>query len=320
MQAAVLHTASETPRAESFADPDLQGQELSARVLAAGLHQLVRVHANGTHYTSPKRYPLVPGIDGVAELPDGRRVYFSWPRAPYGTFAERVALDPARAIELPAGLDPVIAAAIVNPASASWFALRLRTALEAGEHVLVLGATGASGQLAVQNARALGAGRVIACGRNARVLAGLGADAALRIDAVDFAAQLEAEVAAHGVDVVLDFLWGPPASAAMHALLSARTSSAMAARTVRYVNIGQSAAGTLELSPHILRSMKFELLGSGLGSVTPPEMAREIPGLLAEAARGAITIAVEPIALSEIERAWTVPAKDGRRVVIVPSP
>ena len=119
MQAAVLHAASGTPHADLFADPELQGSEVSARVLAAGLHQLVRVHAHGTHYTSPKRYPMVPGIDGVAEMPDGKRVYFSWPRTPFGTFAERAAIDPARVIELPAGLDPIVAAAIVNPASAS---------------------------------------------------------------------------------------------------------------------------------------------------------------------------------------------------------
>ena len=314
MNAAVLHAARATPRAEAFPDPTPHEGEVIARVLAAGLHQLVRIHANNTHYSSHGQYPMVPGVDGVAELPDGRIAYVGWPRAPYGTFAEQVAVMPYRAIELPPGLSPVVAAAIVNPASSGWLSLRLRARMQPGERVLVLGATGTSGKLAVQIARALGAGRVIAAGRNEAVLAALGADATLRVDAPDFAAQLAAELAG-GLDIVLDYLWGAPAETTLAAILAART--ALIGRRVRYVNIGQSAGDHIRLSPHALRSLDLELSGSGLGSVTPAEMAAEVPALLAQAARGAITIDHAVVPLAEIEAAWQRPG-DGRRIVVVP--
>jgi len=313
MNAAVLHDPAGIPRSESFPDPEPQGDEVLARVLAAGLHQLVRMHASGSHYTSHRRYPMVPGIDGVAELPDGRRAYVSWLRPPHGTFAERAAVALDRAITLPAGLAPEIAAAIVNPASSSWLALRLRAPMAAGERVLVLGATGASGRLAVQIARALGAGRVVAAGRNPEVLGRLAADHTLRVDAPDFADQLGRELADHGVDIVLDYLWGPPAETTLTALLAAR--SQLAGR-VRYVNIGQSAGGDIRLSPHVLRSMKLELLGSGFGSVTPSEIASEVPQLLERADR--LTIDVDAVPLARVDQAWRTPPSGGRRIVIVP--
>jgi NADPH:quinone reductase-like Zn-dependent oxidoreductase len=316
MRAAVLHEPSGVPRAESFPDPQIQGDEVSVRMLAAGLHQLVRIHAGGVHYSSHGTYPLVPGVDGVAELPDGRHAYVSWPRPPYGTFAERAAISPARAIALPAGLAPEIAAAIVNPASSGWLALRLRARLQPGESVLVLGATGASGQLAVQNARVLGAGRVIACGRNAHVLGKLGADLVLRVDAPELAGQIHRELVDHGIDVVLDYLWGTPAAITLEAILAAR--GPLSGHRIRYVNIGQSAGGHIQLSPHVLRSTQVELLGSGIGSVTPTEMAREIPPILEQAARGALTIDVEAVPLARVEEAWQAAPEHGRRVVIVP--
>ncbi|HEY0191238.1 MAG TPA: zinc-binding alcohol dehydrogenase family protein [Kofleriaceae bacterium] len=312
MLAAVLHDPTSAPRAEEFADPPLAGGEVSARVLAAGLHQLVRIHANGTHYSSHKQYPMIPGVDGVAELPDGRRAYIGWLRPPYGTFAERAAVDPSRVLEVPRQLAPERVAALVNPASSSWLALRLRAELTAGERVLVLGATGTSGQLAVQLARVLGAGRVVAVGRNPQVLGRLAADHVLQLDAPDFAEQLRQELTCHGTDIVLDYLWGAPAEATLAALLASR---AHLAKRVRYVNIGQSAGGSLPLSPHVLRSMNLAMLGSGLGSVTPAEIARELPGLLAHA--GSLTIDLDPTPLTAVDTAWTT-ADAGRRIVIMP--
>lgn len=313
MNAAVLHDPKGVPRAESFPDPDLHDGEVFARVLAAGLHQLVRVHAAGAHYSSHGIYPMVPGVDGVAELPDGRCAYIGWLRPPYGTFAELAAVSPSRAIALPGGLAPELAAGLVNPASSSWLGLRLRARLEPGERVLVLGATGTSGQLAVQIARALGAGRVVAAGRNAEVLARLAADRTLRVDAPDFADHLGRELADHGVDIVLDYLWGAPAEATLAALLAVRMQMP---RRVRYVNIGQSAGGEIRLSPHVLRSTKLELLGSGLGSVTPPEIERELPRLLERAS--ALQIDVATVPLARVDEAWRTLPVGGRRLVIVP--
>jgi len=215
---------------------------------------------------------------------------------------------------LPDGVAPEHAAALVNPASSSWLALRLRAPLEPGQTVLVLGATGTSGQLAVQIARALGAGRIIAAGRNAVVLAALPADLTLRVDAPDFPAALTAAIGERGVDVILDYLWGAPAEATFHALLACR--HALTGRRIRYVDIGQSAGDHIHFSPHALRSLDLHLLGSGIGSVPTADIAREVPHLLARARE--LTIAVDPVPLARVGEAWAATAEAGRRVVMVP--
>lgn len=303
MLAAVIHSAADTPRAEEFADPP----NANLRVLAAGLHPLVKGRASGKHYTSSKIYPQIVGVDGVGELA-GKHVYFGWIEPPYGTFAERAAA--AATIPVPDGVDPALAAAIVNPAMSSWLALNVRANFQKGEHVLILGATGASGKLAVQVARALGAGRVVAAARNPDELAKLGADLTLRTDHPEFVERLREELVAHGCDIVLDYLWGQPAEHAIAAFLAAHDEHGE--RRTRYVNIGQSAGGDIKFSPHLLRSTRMTMLGSGFGSVTPPEIGREIPKILAEAARGALTMEFDRVPLSTIGDAWS----SARRVVV----
>ena len=316
MLAAVIHGPSEAPRAEPFADPTPQPGESIVRVLAAGLHPLVRGHAAGKHYTSTGQYPLIPGVDGVCELPDGRAAYFGWQRAPYGTFAERAVVHPNMVLPLPDGADPKLIAGIVNPAMSGWLALRFPGRLEAGQNVAILGATGAAGGLAVQVARAFGAGRVVACGRNAAQLEKLNADAIYRLDSPEFRENLTRDFAAHGVDVVLDYVWGPPIEATLDALLAARKE--LGTRRVRVVNIGEMAGARASISPHVVRSMKVELHGSGFGSIAPNEIAVEIPKLVAAAARGELAIELDPVPLARVAEAWAKPAEGGKRVVIVP--
>jgi NADPH:quinone reductase-like Zn-dependent oxidoreductase len=313
--AAVIESASSSPTPAEVPEPVPAAGEVVGRVLAAGLHQLVRAHAANRHYSSHGRYPMAPGIDGVAELPDGRRVYFAWPKGPYGSFAERIAISPDRAIELPVGVLPEVAAAIVNPAMSGWLALRLRAPIAPDQTVVVLGATGTSGKLAVQVARALGAKRIVAAGRNASALASLGADETLKIDADDFGARLDAELADRGVDIVLDYLWGGVAERTLAGINAAR--ERYTTQRIRYVNIGQSAGDKIAFSPHALRSTKLELIGSGLGSVTPAEMAAEIPALLAAVAAGQLTIELERYPLARVGEAWAA-TDAGRRAVIVP--
>jgi NADPH:quinone reductase-like Zn-dependent oxidoreductase len=314
MQAAVVHSADAAPRAESFPDPQPQPNEVIARVLAAGLHPLTRGHASGKHYTSTGKYPLVPGVDGVAELPDGRLAYFGWQRAPYGTFAELAVVAPEAALILPQGLSAELGAAIVNPAMSSWLALRLRARMQPGERVLILGATGSSGRLAVQIARAFGASHIIAAGRNAEVLAALGADATLRLDAPEFRDNLVREFAG-GIDVVLDYVWGAPAGATFDALLAARYQ--LTGKRVRYCNIGEMAGAHVTMSAHALRSMNLEIVGSGFGAVQPHEIRAELPQILEMAARGKLKIDVEPVPLAKIGEVWARGDR-GKRVVIVP--
>src|ERR1700679_1357221 len=127
--------------------------------------------------------PLIPGVDGVGRLEDGTRVYFGMVRPPFGTLAERAVTAPHMCLPIPEALDDVTVAAIMNPGMSSWAAL-LRAHFVAGESVLILGATGVAGQLAVQVAKRLGARRVIAAGRNPETLERLpmlGADAVISL-------------------------------------------------------------------------------------------------------------------------------------------
>lgn len=308
MKAAVIHRPDAEPIVEMFAEPEPRGPEVLATVLAAGLHPLVRGHARGAHYSSGKQYPLIPGVDGVVAMPDGSRLYTGWLRAPYGTFAERAAV--AQGVPLDPGADSTRVAGLVNPASSSWLALRLRARLSPGERVVVLGATGAGGRLAVQIARALGAGRVLAVGRDLERLRTVGADAAIALDA-SYRDALIAELR-DGVDVILDYLWGEPALRTFEAILAARGS-----RRLRYVNIGQSAPGDVVLSPHVLRATDLELCGSGMGSIAQEELVREMPPLVARIARGEFTLPLRTVPLSEVPNVW----RDGgrERTVILPS-
>ena len=130
-------------------------------VLAAGLHPRVRSQASGSHYTSTGELPLVPGVDGVGRGPDGLLRYFALDGTGPGSMAEQALIDTRRSVVLPEGSDPVAVAAAMNPAMSSWVALRRRAGFQAGQDVLVLGATGNAGRLAVQIARQLGARQVI---------------------------------------------------------------------------------------------------------------------------------------------------------------
>jgi NADPH:quinone reductase-like Zn-dependent oxidoreductase len=183
MKAAVVRSFDHLPRYEESPDPVATGDhEIVVEVLAAGLHPRVRSGARGTHYTSAGELPLVPGVDAVGRLPDGGLVYFVALDGPAGTMAERALVDTRRAIELPADVDSVAIAAAMNQGMSSWVGLRRRAELAPGESVLVLGATGNAGRMAVQIAKRLGAAEVIAAGRNPEVLATLPAIVRARED------------------------------------------------------------------------------------------------------------------------------------------
>ena len=198
----------------------------------------------------------------------------------------------------------------MNPAMSSWVALRARIAIQPGQRVLVLGATGNAGRMAVEIAKRLGAGRVIAAGRDAErlaALADLGADVtvALDDDALDEAA---AEV-----DIVIDYLWGAPAERASRALLTHRRDRS---RALDWIQIGAVAGPDIELPSAALRAANLRLMGSGQGSVGTRGIVAELPVLAAEIYAGTLTVDVLPVPLSEVERAWSAPgdARAARRV------
>ena len=319
MRAAVVHSFDHPPRYDSFAEPATRADEAIVEVSAAALSPLVKAQAAGRHYSSEATFPFIPGVDGVGKLADGSRVYFAFPRRPYGAMAERVAAGNALRVPVPADLDDATAAAIANPGMSSWAALTARARLVPGEAVLVNGATGAAGRLAVQIARHLGAGKVIATGRNPARLAelpGLGADVVIPLTAPtgEVEAAFRREIGA-GVDVVLDYLWGASAEGLITAV--ARTGGTSGAPRVRYVQIGSASGATIPLPGAALRSSGLELLGSGLGSCSYAELVAAIGAMLAAAVPAKLRIEVETAPLAEVESAWARDTGE-RRLVLVP--
>src|SRR5882762_6199154 len=212
MKAAVITKPGRTPSFADFDDPVPQADEELIVVTASALSHVTKSRASGSHHTSPGSLPSVVGIDGVGRTQDGRRVYFVLPEEPFGGMAEKVAVKMDQCIPLPADVDDITAAAIAIPGMSSWAAFKERAHLIAGENVLINGATGTSGRLAVQIAKYLGAKRVIATGRNTQLFDGLrllGAD--VTVPLIEDRETLEKAVKTEfqqGVDIVLDYLWG----------------------------------------------------------------------------------------------------------------
>lgn len=320
MKAAVLHAFGEAPRYEEFADPVAGDNEAIVEVKAASLKNIDRGRARGSHYDNHSELPTITGVDGVGMLPDGTRVYCGMPCAPYGMMAERAPIGPRYRFPVPDGVDDATAAALPNAAMSSWLALQERAKLVNGETVLVMGATGVSGKLAVRIAKHLGAARVVAAGRNENVLEELldhGADAIvpLRKDPEELSRAFHAQKG-EGYDVVLDYLWGPPMEALLHAL-TGHDLHARPQRT-RIVQIGEMAGSSISLHGGVLRSSAIELMGSGGGSVTPSAIAEAFPKIFTLAEQRILTIDTDVVPLNDVQAAWYRPVESGRRVVFVP--
>jgi NADPH2:quinone reductase len=262
---------------------------------------------------------MIPGVDGVGRIPDGTRVLFGATHPPYGTFAERSLSRPAICTPIPAALEDTTVAAMVNPAMSSWAALEHRAHCAAGESVLILGATGSAGQLAVQIAGRFGAKRVVAVGRDPKALEetrSLGADATISLDQDHDAlvSAFHAELAGGKIDVVLDYLWGAPAEALLAAVVQKGLDHD--AGRLRYIQIGNSAGPTISLAAAAVRSSGLEILGSGFGSVSMEKLFESLRAVLNEAAKKPFEIKIKTAPLSDVEKLWNSPEK--ARLVFVP--
>jgi len=319
MHAAVVHAFTAPPRYDTVPAPTAAGaHEVLVDVLAAGLHPRVRSAADGSHYTSDRVLPMVPGIDAVGRTAQGELLYFVAPDGAPGTMAEQAVVDRRRAVTLPAGTDPATVAAAMNPALSSWVALRRRVTLPPDAAVLVLGATGNAGQLAVQIARHLGATRVVGAGRDPNrleLLTRLGADEVVGLHGDDRDVAERLAHAAADVDVVVDYLWGRPTEMAMTALMTARTDRAKA---LTWIQIGSTAGADLTLPSFLLRAGNLQILGSGQGSVTTAGIVAELPSLAEQITAGTLAVDPLPIPLADVEQAWSAPTAPGQRVVLVP--
>lgn len=313
MKAAVVTSLGQPPRYTDFAEPVPQGPgEMLVDVLAVGLHHLTRGQASGSHYSGSGALPLVPGVDGVGRGSDGKLRYFVQGPARMGTMAEKTVIELDHSFELPHDCDPVAVAAAMNPGMSAWLALRCRVPLWEGQKVLILGATGSSGSMAVQIARYLGAGQVIAAGRDERKLArlpALGATETMGLGDPRLGAL------AREVDVVLDYVWGEGSVRLMEMLLKQRPDRS---RPLTWVQIGSMGGEVAAIPGAFLRSAKFQIVGSGRGSVSMHEIFRELPALVREIASGALQIDAKTIPLSQVEQVWAESAHASERIVLTP--
>ena len=322
MNAAVLHTINQPPHFDQFPEPIAEENEVIVHVRAAALKPIDKQLASGSHYAAYRNLPVVYGMDGVGYLDDGTRVFFGGPRPPYGSMAERTVVSRSRCFPIPDNVNDDVAAAVVNPGLSAWGALVWRAQLTTGETVLILGATGVTGKLAIQTAKLLGAGRVIAAGRNEKILNtlhALGADTIIHLDksGQDLTEAFVREAGESGFDVIIDYLWGPTTEALLAAI--ARGDLKPASSRVRLVEVGESAGPTISLPAAVLRSSRLEIFGAGSGSApTSPEIWVEaVRGLMSNVASGALRIDTERVPLAEVENAWHR-EQHGRRAVIIP--
>lgn len=315
MLAAVM-TVGAAPVCESYDDPVSREGAVRVDVSAAALTRVDLAVASGRHYTKPPAGRFVLGREGVGRLADGRRVYFNFKSClwPYGSMAERTLTDPGCLLDVPDGISDGLAAALGNAGLAAWLPLSWRARLKAGETVLVIGATGLSGLIAVAAARLLGAGRVVAAGRNPAALEkcrALGADATVNLsDSTDLTSAY-ASAAGGPIDVVLDYLCGPPAEAALEAL----------AESGRMVHIGSTVAAGMTLPGPSLRRTSADILGFAYYHAPIDVQQAAYSALCSHAVANRITIDIETLPISKVREAWDRQLAGSRkRLVLVPSP
>jgi len=303
----------ERPIYGEFAEPQATAGAQVVEVRAAALSGLDRAIARRLHYLKMPDGPFVVGREGVAHDRDGRRIYFNVnaPVGPFGSMAERSLIDPKFSFPVPDGVADDVAAALGNAGLAAWLALSWRARLKPGETVLILGATGVSGLIAVTAAKQLGAGRVIAAGRNHAALARaqrLGADATVDFAAGDLVAAYR-DAGGEAVDVVIDNVFGAPGEAALEVL----------ALNGRLVHLGTMAGQTMTLRGGAIRRASADIMGFAYYHAPMDLQAQAYSELCRLVAAGEIEIDVEPHPLSDIAAAWDARAAGNRRrQVLIP--
>lgn len=319
MNAAVLISLGKPPKFQHFSDPVPGEGEVIVQVRAASLKPVDKQIADGSHYASPRELPVVCGMDGLGALEDGKRVYFGGPRRPFGAMAELSVVRRVQCFDVPQDLDDATAAALPNPAVSAWLSLAHRAKLARGENVLILGATGVTGKLAIQIAKILGAARVVAAGRNEgtlRKLPDLGADATISLELPEEQLRqiVAREVQSPGIHVILDYVWGKPAETVLAALT--QSEFAQITHETRWVQVGESAGPAIQLPAAVLRSRALTITGTA-GIPAPEILVTALREVLQRGASGQLRIEVDRIPLRDVEKVWNQDRR-GRRVVFIP--
>jgi NADPH:quinone reductase-like Zn-dependent oxidoreductase len=305
VRAAILHSVGADPEVGEFDDPVPGDGHVVLDVALAGVNPIDIRLASGQ--LGRPRVPSVVGLESVGTLEDGSRVYCGTSVPPFGSWAQRTLIDPARAFSVPDAVDDELALALGISGVAAWLPLEHHAKLRPDESVLVLGATGTVGRIAVQAANLLGAGRVVAAARDAAALAEveqLGADATVVLGTGDDADALR-QAADGGFDVVIDPLYGPPFEAALGATRLG----------ARLVTVGESAGPQALVAFRALQGRTHIAHGNGHLAF---ELVRDAYAKLSElAAAGRIAVAIERFSLDDAAEAWRAQARSPHRKLVV---
>jgi len=322
MKAAVLHQLGAAPRYENFPDPvAADDSRVLITVKAASVKNLDKARASGTHYAKHTNLPEIVGIDGVGILPDGTRIYS---QGIAGMIAEKALINKNGYTPIPDAVDDITAAALPNAVLGSAMALKYRAEIKPGDTVLINGATGVTGQVAVQLAKYYGAKKVIATGRNPeslKLLLELGADEVISLKDKDetISARIREIHSNTPIASVIDYLWGHPAEIILHAFMGGGLNHI--STKIRFVTVGSMAGEEIKVTSNLLRSTAVEILGSGFGSISAELMrtlpAEILPEMFRLAAAGKLKIETVTRPLKGIETAWSENIPAGKRLVIV---
>ncbi|MGN7812735.1 quinone oxidoreductase family protein [Flavobacterium sp. 22076] len=321
MKAAVVYKKGELPKYAEFPEPITANEnEILISVKAVAITNLDKGIVSGQHYSSESDNSngTVIGSDAIGLLENGTRVYA---RGISGTIAEKALVEKNRMVVLPEGIDNAVAAAMPNAVAGSAMALRFRAGIQPGETVLINGATGFTGQMAIQIAKHYGAKKIIVTGRNKKTLQNLlelDADEIISLKQDDelFISQLKEIHKSTPIDIVLDYLWGHSAEL----ILSILKGNGNFTPKTRYVSVGSMSGDTIQLSASILRSVDLQLSGSGLGSWTKEEVkllfSEILPEMFLLASQNKIKVNIEKVNLADIEKMWNAEVPDGKRLVV----
>jgi NADPH:quinone reductase-like Zn-dependent oxidoreductase len=321
MKAAILNPNEGWPIYADFPDAIAQNEnEVVLLMKAAAIKHLDKSQAGGNHYSTKHdtSKAKIIGGDGVGMLENGTRVYAMGS----AMIAQKAIADKNRIVPLPDGIDDVTAAALPNAVIGSAMGLRFKARIKPGETVLINGATGFTGKMAVQVAKYYGAKKIIVTGRNKRSLQDLlkiGADEIVSVqqEGDDFLAQLKKIHAATPIDIIIDYLWGRTAELILAAL---KGNGSFTHRT-RFVSIGAMTGDSIQLSAENLRSVDLQLSGSGLGSWTQEQVRELFSNILPEmfrlAAQKKLVVDTVTTNIKDIGRIWDVDVPGGKRLVVI---
>jgi NADPH:quinone reductase-like Zn-dependent oxidoreductase len=320
MKAAVIYQRGEMPQYTDFPEPIAQGDnQLLISVKAAALKHLDKSRATGKHYSTKTGMDqaTVIGGDGVGLLEDGTRVYAM---GVSGMMAEKAVIEKSRMVRVPQGIDDITAAALPNAIAGSAMGLLFRAGMKGGETVLINGATGFTGKVAIQVARHYGAKKIIATGRNEQTLQSLkelGAEEMISMtDDELFIAQIQNTNSDSPIDIIIDYLWGHPAEL----ILTALKGKGSFTHKLRFVSVGAVTGDKIQLSAEILRSVDLQLSGSGLGSWAKVEMQKLfseiVPDMFQLAADNKLKVDTVNIPLKDIQECWNMLVPPGKRLVV----